>query len=210
MENDRRYGMNRKQQKQALAGYYASVSFMDDQVGKLLAALERLKLRRNTVVIFAADHGYNLGEHNCWQKLSLFEESARVPLVISAPGFDASAGKRCRALVELVDLYPTIADLAGLVDRSPKNLQGASLRPLLQDPARAGKRQAAFTITHQKGESIRTDRWRYNHWGDEGEELYDHERDPQEFTNLAGNSEHADVLKHMRQLLRTTRERSSR
>jgi arylsulfatase A-like enzyme len=183
---------------------------MDEQVGRLLDALDRLNLRKNTVVIFTSDHGYNLGEHHCWQKLSLFEESTRVPLIIAAPGFDASAGKHSDALVELVDLYPTIADLAGLADAAPQNLHGASLRELLQQPDQAGKRDAAYTVTHQNGESVRTDRWRYNRWKKAGEELYDHDTDPQEFTNLAGDPQHEDVLKEMRQLLREKRKQSKR
>jgi arylsulfatase A-like enzyme len=202
MENGPRYGMDEHQQKQALAAYYASVSFMDEQVGRLLDALVRLKLRKNTIVIFAADHGYNLGEHNCWQKLSLFEESARVPLIISAPGYESSAGRHTSALTELVDLYPTIAELTGLADRAPKNLQGVSLCPILSDPERTTKRQFAYTITHQDGQSIRTDRWRYNRWGDSGEELYDHRSDPKEFANLAGDPRHEATLNEMRQLLR--------
>jgi arylsulfatase A-like enzyme len=210
MENTRRYGMNERQQKQALAAYYASVSFMDEQVGRLLDALDRLDLRKNTVVIFTADHGYNLGEHHCWQKLSLFEESARVPLIVAAPGYEASAGKRCAALVELVDLYPTIADLAELAERAPKNLQGISLRPQLVDPSQAGGREAAYTISHQNGESIRTVRWRYSRWGDSGEELYDHQSDPHEFTNLARGRQNDVVLKQMRELLRQRRQESKR
>jgi arylsulfatase A-like enzyme len=208
MENARRYGMNQRQQKQALAAYYASVSFMDQQVGRLLDALNRLDLRENTIVIFTSDHGYNLGEHHCWQKLSLFEESARVPLIVAAPGFEASAGQHSDALVELVDLYPTIADLTGLADEAPKNLHGISLRGLLQDPAQADERKPAYTVTHQGGESIRTGRWRYNRWKDSGEELYDHETDPNEFTNLAGDPQYDAELSQMRQLLRDVRKRS--
>jgi arylsulfatase A-like enzyme len=165
MENMARYGMNETQQKQALSAYYASVSFMDEQVGRLLNALDRLGLRKNTIVIFTSDHGYNLGEHDCWQKLSLFEESTRVPLIISAPGFEASAGKHSPALVELIDLYPTIADLTGLREQAPKNLHGISLRSSLQNPSQSGSRKAAYTVTQKNGESIRTNRWRYNRWG---------------------------------------------
>src|SRR5207237_10014876 len=186
MDNMPRYGMNETQQRQAMAGYYACVSFMDEQVGKLLDALDRLDLRRNTVVIFTSDHGYNLGEHHCWQKLSLFEDSMRVPLIISAPGFTASAGRKTQGIVELVDLYPTIADLLGFKGDAPAILQGKSLRPLLEQPQRAelGK-EYAFAVSHMQGESVRTARWRYNVWGKAGEELYDHETDPQEFANLA-------------------------
>ena len=210
MENWGRYGMNRLQQQQSIAGYYASVSFMDEQVGKLLSALDRLDLRKNTVVIFTSDHGYNLGEHECWQKLSLFEDSVRVPLIISAPSFADSAGKASDALVELIDIYPTVADLVGLNEETPSILQGRSLLPLLRQPGLSDwGRTAAYTVTYRNGESIRTDRWRYSKWGpDQGEELYDHENDPGEFTNLVNDGKHDDVLAEMRQLLEATRARS--
>ena len=209
MDNLPRYGMNEEQQRQALAGYYASVTFMDEQVGRLLETLDRLDQRKNTVVIFLSDHGYSLGEHHCWQKLSLFEESVKVPLIISAPGFQASAGRKARGIVEPLDLYPTIADLLGFKDKAPRILQGTSLRPLLENPGRRDwAKTHAYTITHQQGESVRTDRWRYNRWGKEGEELYDHERDPEEFTNLANKPEHAATLAEMRALLDGARKRS--
>ncbi len=208
MENMGRYGMNETQQKKACASYYASVSYMDEQVGRLLNTLDRLDLRKNTVVIFTSDHGYNLGEHNCWQKLSLFEESTRVPLIISAPGFEGSAGKHSHGLTELIDLYPTIADLVGLGEQAPKILQGRSLRGSLQDPAQPGSRKAAYTVTHKNGESIRTNHWRYNRWGDTGEELYDHQTDPHEFKNLVTLPAQAKKLEQMRALLTEIREQS--
>jgi iduronate 2-sulfatase len=210
MENMGRYGMNEEQQRKAIAGYYASVTFVDEQVGKLLDALDRLDLRRNTIVIFTSDHGYNLGEHSCWQKLSLFDESTRVPLLISAPGLERTAGKSARGIVELIDLYPTIADLVGLKDKAPARLQGTTLRPLLEKPDRQDwPKTVAFTVTHQKGESIRTPRWRYSRWGNEGEELYDLEQDPNEFTNLARTSKHESQLNEMRTLLDETRRRAT-
>lgn len=199
MENMGRYGMSEEQQRLAIAAYYASVTFMDEQVGRLLDALDRLDLRRSTIVIFLSDHGYNLGEHECWQKLSLFEESTRVPLIISAPGFERSAGQVAAGIVELIDLYPTVADLAGLADRAPGNLQGESLRPLLEQPGRSDwAKRYAYTVTHSEGESIRSEQWRYNRWGNEGEELYDHDKDPQEFTNLAGSPAHRNVMAELR------------
>jgi choline-sulfatase len=209
MDNMPRYGMNDEQQRQAMAGYYASVNFMDEQVGKLLAALERLDLRKNTIVVFTSDHGYNLGEHQCWQKLSLWEESTRVPFIISAPGFAASAGKKAPRIIEMLDLYPTLADLLGLKEKAPAILAGTSLRPLLENPERRDwAKTHAYTITHLQGESVRTERWRYNRWGSEGEELYDHETDPQEYTNLAQKPEHAKTLEEMRALLTAARKRS--
>lgn len=211
MENLDRYGMNEAQQRKAIAAYYASVSFMDEQVGKLLDALERLHLRQNTIVLFTSDHGYNLGEHSCWQKLSLFEESVRVPLLISAPGFLESAGKSAPGLVELIDLYPTIADLVGLEKKAPPSLQGRSLRPLLEDPGRGDwSKDVAYTVTYRNGESIRTRRWRYNVWGKAGEELYDLEEDPLEFTNLSHDPAYKQQLETMRELMKNVRHRATR
>ncbi len=201
MATEGRYWLSEQEQRQTIAAYYASVTYMDQQVGRLLDALDRLDMRKDTIVIFTSDHGYNLGEHTMWQKLSLFEESTRVPLIISAPDHERSAGKKSRALVELVDLYPTILDFAGLSDKAPANLDGLSLRPLLKNPESAGKKKMAYTVTRRPGESIRTDRYRYNSWGDQGEELYDHESDPNEFTNLVGSEQYSSVLEEMRQLL---------
>lgn len=206
MANEGRYGMNERQQRQSIAAYYASVTYMDQQVGRLLDALDRLDLRKNTLVIFTSDHGYNLGEHTMWQKLSLFEESARVPLIISAPGYEQSAGEKSNALVELVDLYPTIMDFAGLKVGAPSNLDGVSLRSLLENPHAPGQKKLAYTVTRGAGESIRTDRYRYNRWGDKGEELYDHESDPNEFTNLVGSEQYSIVLDEMRNLLKQKNE----
>ena len=207
MANEGRYWLTEKQQKQSIAAYYASVTYMDQQVGRLLDTLDRLGQRENTIVIFTSDHGYNLGEHTMWQKLSLFEESARVPLLISAPGFEKAAGKKAQGLVELVDLYPTLLDLTGLKDKAPANLDGISLRPLLDNPDSKGKKKLAYTVTRSSGESIRTDRYRYNRWGKEGEELYDHQTDPKEFTNLVGMEQHSETLKRLRALLETKNEK---
>jgi len=199
MRNDLRYGMSEAQQREAIAAYYATVEFMDEQVGRLLAELDRLGVRDRTVVIFTSDHGFHLGEHGLWQKTTLFEESLRVPLIVSAPGFAASAGAHCEALVELTDLYPTIADLAGVSDKAPGTLVGRSLRPLLADPAAgAAFRAVAYSVTGNGGRSVRTLAWRYNRWGEGPEELYDLRRDPGQFTNLAGDPAYASELAAMR------------
>ncbi len=199
--NELKYGMSELQQKQSLAAYYASVSFMDQQVGRLLDALDRLNLRKHTVIIFTSDHGYNLGHHTMWQKSSLFENSLRVPLLISAPGFESSAGTKSDALVELVDLYPTIAELTGLTNKMPANLQGNSLTSVMRGKAIPKDHEEAYSVVGNKsrmGESITTDRYRYNNWADGEEELYDHDNDPEEYTNLVTSKEHEKILNQMR------------
>jgi iduronate 2-sulfatase len=200
--------------RQFLAAFYACVTFMDAQLGVLLDAMDKLRLWENTAVVFFGDNGYHLGEHGgLWHKNSLYEESARVPLLVAAPG-RRSAGRRSSRLVELVDLYPTLTDLCGL--RAPSTLEGISLVPLLDNPARPWKK-AAFTMQGRGkerteaakdieflGKSVRTERWRYTEWdeGRQGEELYDHQRDPQERSNLAGDPKHAGTRAQLRDLLR--------
>src|SRR5438552_7020589 len=133
------FGVTADQARECKQAYCAAISFVDAQIGKLLDTMDRLKLWNDTVVVFWSDHGYHVGEHGLWMKQSLFEESARVPLIIIAPGAKGN-GKTCSRTVEFVDLYPTLADLAGLTP--PKKLEGASLKPLLTDPARAWDRPA--------------------------------------------------------------------
>jgi arylsulfatase A-like enzyme len=204
--------------RKAMQGYYAAISFMDAQLGRLLDAMDRLGLWENTIVIMTSDHGYHMGEHKLWQKTTLFENSARVPLIIAAPGFEGTRGKQSDAVVELVDLYPTLADLAGL--EAPPHLQGASVRPQLEDAAAPGKAAALTTfittdrqhvgpVRHRpnaQGYSIRTKRWRYTEWGEnawQGLELYDHDNDPKEFTNLAADPAYADQLRLLEDLMAT-------
>jgi uncharacterized sulfatase len=195
-------GVTRDQARECKQAYYAAVSFVDAQIGKLLETMDRLHLWDSTVVVFWSDHGYHLGEHGLWMKQSLFEESARVPLVIVAPGAKGN-GKPCPRTVEFVDLYPTLADLAGLAP--PKNLEGASLKPLLDDPAREWHRPA-FTQVERggfPGYSVRTERWRYVQWDDgrRGEQLYDHDADARELNNLAADPKYADVVGQMKSLV---------
>lgn len=196
-------GVKPDQARECKQAYYAAISFVDAQIGKLLDTMDRLKLWDNTVVVFWSDHGYHLGEHGLWMKQSLFEESARVPLVIVAPGAKGN-GKPCVRTVEFVDLYPTLADLAGLTP--PKNLEGASLKPLLDDPVRAWQRPA-FTQVQRgafPGYSVRTERWRYIEWDDgkQGAQLYDHDKDPHEYVNLANDPKHAAVVEEMKALVK--------
>jgi iduronate 2-sulfatase len=191
------YGLQESDLLDCVRGYYASVSFIDDQVGKLIAALERMELIDHTIIVFFSDNGFLLGEHGQWQKEMLFEEAARVPLIIvpagglRRPKTDEAAWK-CERVVELLDVYPTLVELAGLKPPRQK-LEGRSLVPLLQNPQAAWD-HAALTQTPRKlqgrdlmGYSVRTERWRYTEWGENGEfgrELYDHAKDPREHRNL--------------------------
>jgi iduronate 2-sulfatase len=191
--------MSDAQRKEAIQAYHASITFMDAQVGRVLSALDRLKLADKTIVVFTSDHGYHMYEHGLWQKMSLFENSARVPLIVSVPAA-VQAGKTTASLAELVDLYPTLADLCGL--KAPDYLGGVSLRPVLDDPAKSVK-DAAFTQLRRgnfDGYSVRTDKWRYTVWdgGQKGEQLYDMQADPGETTNLAADAQHAAVVKELR------------
>jgi uncharacterized sulfatase len=189
---------------QAVAAYYACISFMDAQVGVLLDALERLKLWDNTVVVLFGDHGFHLGDHGgLWAKHTLFERAARVPLTIVVPR-GPNAGQACPRLVELLDLYPTLADVCGLP--APGRLEGKSLVPLLQQPGAAWDRPARTVVVHEGvlGRSLRTERWRYTEWedGKKGVELYDHDSDPGEYRNLASDPRHAAIVAELRQRLR--------
>lgn len=206
--------------RQAVQAYYASISFMDAQVGRVVDALDRLGLGENTIIVFTSDHGYHMGEHGLWQKQSLFEGSARVPFLIVAPGV-SQKGAVVKSPVSQVDLFPTLAELAGV--KAPDNLQGQSLVPMLKDPAVEGRgwaitqvvrggnfnRMGAAPSIMDKGKrffgySLRTARYRYTEWdeGAQGSELYDHDNDPQELVNLAAKPEHAATVKELSAKLR--------
>ena len=165
-------------QRRILQAYYASVTFMDAQVGRLLDALERLGLADDTVVVFSSDHGYHLGEHDLWQKMSLHEESARIPLLMAGPGVPVGVRD---ALVEQIDLYPTLAGLAEL--EAPAHCQGFDLAPVFAD-AEASVRDAAYCVTG-RGQLLRTERWAYLRYDEGGAELYDMAADPRQFVNVA-------------------------
>ncbi len=198
------YGLDAEKLKIFTRAYFASTSLMDEQTGKVLAAVDRLKLADNTVIVFISDHGWCLGEHGQWQKMLLFEESARVPMMIYDPAGNRAAGKVCTHPVELVDLYPTLADLAGLP--APEGVEGRSLRPLVEDPAAAWDLPAYTQVVHgpnNVGRSVRTERWRYTEWdgGKKGVELYDQQDDPKEYHNLAKDPQHAEIVAKLKKLL---------
>jgi uncharacterized sulfatase len=201
--------MTDAQRREAIQAYYGSTTFMDAQLGRLLDALEKRKLADKTIVVFFSDHGYHLGEHGLWQKMSLFENSARVPLVIYDPRAKGN-GQACGRTVELVDLHATLAELCGL--SAPKT-DGTSLKPLLDDPTAKWDEPAYTQVTRgggkKKGDpvmgrSVRTERYRYTEWdgGKRGVQLYDYQTDPKELTNLAEAAKYADVVKEMKGLLK--------
>jgi len=188
-------------------GYYAAVSYMDAQVGRVLDELEKLGLRDNTIIILWGDHGWKLGEHDAWCKHSNVENDTWAPLILSVPGMK-NAGKRTDALVEFVDIYPTLADLAGL--SLPGHLEGTSARPVLDDLKRPWK-PAAFSQYPRPsggkqlmGYTMRTDRYRFTAWLHRNDhskvdavELYDHQTDPQENTNIANEPANAALVKEL-------------
>ncbi len=177
-------------QKRMWAAYYASVTFMDQQVGRILDELKRLGLEDNTAVVFISDHGYHLGEHEFWLKSNLHEEVTRVPMIIAAPGCKPG---RTQSLVELVDLYPTAAELAGLP--IPTSVQGKSLVPVLADPQQA-VRTAALSL-FKKGNALRTENFAYIQYTDGTKELYDMRQDPEQFQNLAPNPDYQNTRQAM-------------
>jgi arylsulfatase A-like enzyme len=198
-----------ERQKLAIQAYYATSSFVDAQIGKLLDALERNGLSENTIVVMIADHGFHLGEHGCWSKFTVFEESIKVPFVMYVPGAKAN-GKKVDEIVELIDLLPTFCDLWGI--EKDKRFEGTSFTPLLDNPQLEWKK-AAFSMAPKplNANTVRTKRYRYAEFGNTQEndveekyvaiELYDHENDPFEQVNLAGNPEYASVEAEMKALL---------
>jgi iduronate 2-sulfatase len=193
--------------------YYASISFMDAQVGRVVDALDRLGLSEKTIIVFTSDHGYHMGEHGLWQKMSLFEESSRVPLLVVAPG-TTNPGISISEPVSHVDLFPTLAALCGVTP--PENLQGQNLASMLANPETKGRGWALTQVTRTGGRrraaaagepanrryfgySLRTPRWRYTEWdeGEQGRELYDHDADPAELTNLAQRPELQETVRDL-------------
>jgi arylsulfatase A-like enzyme len=190
------------QAKEMIRAYYASTSFMDAQVGRLLDAVERLGLRDNTIIVFFGDHGYHLGEKGKWSKAySVFDVATRVPLIISAPGMKSGASSRT---VQLLDLYPTLAELCGLTP--PYKLEGHSLTTLLRSPKASWDHPALSVVQYQGkiGRSVTTERWHYVEWegGREGSMLLDLVNDPRELKNLAADPSEAKTVREMRELLK--------
>jgi choline-sulfatase len=184
--------MTLEQQQKAVAAYYASVSYMDAQVGKVLRTLKEEGLEDNTIVVFTSDHGFHLGEHDFWMKVSLKEESVRIPMIIKVPGKEAAT---CHSFAELLDLYPTLTELAG-IQRS-ENIQGKSLINLLDNPEQKVRDMAFSVSLRGKAFLCRTEKWAYIQYGENAEdgiELFDMENDPKQYTNLAYKNEYANVV----------------
>lgn len=210
------------QRQEIIEAYYASISYMDAQLGRVLDALDRMGLADRTIVTMVSDHGYHLGRHGLWQKQDLFEGSVHVPMIIAPPKY-AQAGSVTKAIAEMVDLYPTLADLCGLP--LPGHVRGKSLGTVLDDPS-ARHRTAAYTVATIRnlprqqrqeqrdllGRTVRTDRYRYTEWGADGAlgvELYDYQADPVELTNLANDPAHAKMVAELKGLLTTRREEAA-
>jgi arylsulfatase A-like enzyme len=201
---------SKEQQRNLIHGYYACISYLDAQVGRVLAELDRLKLADRTIVIVWGDHGWFLGEHGLWCKHANYELATRAALLLRVPG--QKSGLKTDALVEFVDIYPTLIDLCDLPP--PAGLEGASFRPLLDNPKAPWKRAAFSQYPRQipgkgraMGYAMRTDRYRLVEWSIPGKEfreyeLYDHQTDPGENVNLAKKPEHAATVKALAKQLR--------
>ena len=188
--------MDIRKQKKAVGGYYASVAYLDAQVGKVLDAVDKAGIADNTIVIFTSDHGFHLGEHDFWAKVSLLDESSQVPLIISVPGKKPAV---CNSLVELLDLYPTLSTLCNLPAQS--RLQGKDISKMLDDPTHS-VRDAAFCVAPmRKGFLLREDKWSYIQYGEKaqnGIELYDICKDPKQYTNLAVKADYKPMVEEFK------------
>ncbi len=183
-------------QKRMWSAYYATVTYMDEQLGKVLDQLDRLKLTDSTAIVFISDHGYHLGEHHFWQKSNLHVEVTRVPMIIAAPGMTPGFSQ---SATELMDIYPTLCSLLKLP--TPKSVQGRNLVPVLQNP-KTKVRSAALSLV-RGSHCLRGDRWAYMRYRSGEEELYDMQNDPHQFANLASSEEHEDVRLKMHEQLKT-------
>lgn len=212
---DRRFqaDMTEQQKRRVIQGYYASISFVDEQLGRVLEALDENELTDNTLVVFVSDHGYQLGSHGLWQKKDLFENSTRAPLIMVAPGL-LETGQRSETLAELLDIYPTLVALAGL-PQPEQTLEGRNLVAVIggseppRDAALSQSWSAAHLVRPERrgmqvmGYSIRTSRYRYTEWGRglEGIELYDYKADPLEYRNLAADEDYQPVVQRLKAML---------
>ena len=193
--------MDLRKQRKAVGGYYASVAYLDAQVGKVLDALDQSGMREKTIVIFTSDHGFHLGEHDFWAKVSLRDESSQVPLIISAPGKKPAV---CNSFVELLDLYPTLASMCGL--EAQRRLQGKDVSKMLDDPTHSVRKAAFCVAPMRKGFLLREQDWSYIQYGEKAEkgiELFDMKKDPKQYVNLAEKKEYLPVVKAFKKKMTT-------
>jgi len=193
------------QAREMKRAYWASVSFTDANVGRVLAALDELGLRDRTIVVFIGDHGYHLGEKGRWSKAySLFDVATRVPLLIAVPGITPERCAVCERTIEVINLYRTLADLCGL-PAPPDGVEGVSMTPLLREPATRWDRPAYSVVQYRGhlGRAVTTGRWHYAEWdrGEGGAMLIDRANDPRELKNLATEPAHAATAAQMKALL---------
>jgi iduronate 2-sulfatase len=193
-----------RERREFKRAYQACISFTDAQLGKVFGTMDRLKLWENTIVILIGDHGYHLGEHDWWNKVTVYERGAGAPMIVWVPGANGM-GKPTNALIEFLDIFPTLVDYAGL--KPPHDLSGQSLRPVMDNPKLPGKKAAYTQVNRGKavGRSVRTERWRYTEWGAAGKdgiELYDHSNDSGEYHNLSAKPELAETTKGLTKLLK--------
>jgi arylsulfatase A-like enzyme len=186
--------------KEAVQAYLATIAYCDAQIGRLLDAFDKSPYKENTIIVFWGDHGWHLGEKEHWRKFALWEEATRMPFIWVAPGV-TKAGGVCDRTVDLMSVYPTLCSLCGF--EKPKHLEGEAILPLLLDP-KAKWDMPAITTFHRNNHAVRTAKWRYIRYADGGEELYDHDTDEYEWTNLANDAKYADVKKELIKLLPTT------
>lgn len=185
--------------KEVVRAYLAAIAFSDAMVGRLLDEFDKSPYRDNTIVVLWSDHGWHLGEKEHWRKFALWEEATRSPLLFVVPGM-TKPGSVCHRTIDFMSLYPTLCDLCGL--ETPKHVQGKSIKHLLADPN--GKwDEAAVTTYLFQNHTVRTERWRYIRYADGSEELYDHNADPHEWTNLAKETRFAEVKKDLSKWLPT-------
>ncbi|MEO1824115.1 MAG: sulfatase [Roseibacillus sp.] len=188
------------QWRKAVQAYLATISFADAQIGRVLDSLDRSVHARKTIVVLWGDHGWHLGEKEHWRKHALWEVSTRTPLMFLVPGGGAK-GQLCQRPVSLIDIYPTLVELCGLPQRH--GMDGQSLKPLLEDPDREWERPVVTTFGF-RNHAIRTERWRYIQYSDGGQELYDHEADPNEWSNLASLPRYSSLKSQLAKWLPVT------
>ena len=192
-----------RDKREFLRSYYACTSFLDTQVGKLIAALKESGQMENTLIVFFGDHGYHLGEHNWWNKVTIYEKGTNAPFILTGNGINAK-GNESDAMFEFIDIYPTLAELAYLED-IPNHLEGKSFAKIVNDPNGAFRPEVRAIINRgpMLGRMVKNENFRYIEWdeGKQGAELYDQKNDPIEYQNLADNPDYSDVKAMMKKIL---------